>query len=86
MAKSLYITSTQTRSGKSLIVLGIMQLLLRDIRIVGFFRPIINPPGNKGKDFDIDLVLSHFYMGLRYEETYAYTMEEAENDQFGPPV
>ena len=79
MAKSLYITPTQTKSGKSLIVLGIMQLLLRDIRIVGFFRPIINPPENQGKDFDIDLVLSNFYIGLRYEETYAYTMEEAKN-------
>ncbi len=79
MSKSLYITPTETRSGKSLIVLGIMQLLLRDIRMVGFFRPIINPPETSDKDFDIDLVLSHFYIGLRYEETYAYTMEEAKN-------
>ena len=79
MAKSLYITPTETRSGKSLIVLGIMQLLLRDIRMVGFFRPIINPPETGGNDYDIDLVLSHFYIGLRYEETYAFTMEEAKN-------
>ena len=79
MSKSLYITPTETRSGKSLIVLGIMQLLLRDIRMVGFFRPIINPPETGDKDFDIDLVLSHFYIGLRYEETYAYTMEDAKN-------
>lgn len=80
MAKSLYITPTETRSGKSLIVLGIMQLLLRDIRKVGFFRPIINNhQEHNEKDYDIDLVLSHFYIGLRYEETYAYTMEEAKN-------
>ena len=77
MANSLYITPTETRSGKSLIVLGIMQLLLKDIRIVGFFRPIINPPASGGKDHDIDLVLSNFYIGLQYEETYAYTLEEA---------
>lgn len=77
MAKSLYIAPTETKSGKSLIVLGIMQLLLKDIRIVGFFRPIINPPEKNGKDHDIDLVLSYFYIGLRYEETYAFTMEEA---------
>jgi phosphate acetyltransferase len=79
MAKGLYLTPTETRSGKSLIVIGIMQLLLRDIRKVGFFRPIINPPDKDGKDNDINLVLSHFYIGLRYEETYAYTMEEAKN-------
>ncbi len=77
MANSLYITPTETRCGKSLIVIGIMQLLLKDIRKVGFFRPIINPPVSNGKDYDIDLVLSYFYLGLRYEETYAYTMEEA---------
>jgi phosphate acetyltransferase len=79
MAKSLYIIPTETRSGKSLIVLGIMQLLLKDIRIVGFFRPIIDPLEKNAKDYDIDLVLSHFYIGLRYEETYAFTMEEAKH-------
>jgi phosphate acetyltransferase len=56
-----------------------MQLLLRDIRKVGFFRPIINVPETADKDYDIDLVLSHFYLGLRYEETYAYTLEEAKH-------
>ncbi|WP_020586401.1 phosphate acetyltransferase [Desulfobacter curvatus] len=77
MANSLYITTTETRSGKSLIVLGLMQLLLKDIRIVGFFRPIINPGPEETRDHDIDLVLSHFNIGLQYEETYAYTLEEA---------
>ncbi len=77
MANSLYITPTETRSGKSLVVLGIMQLLLKDIRIVGFFRPIINPGEKGARDHDIDLVLSHFYLGIQYEETYAYTLEEA---------
>ncbi|WP_321493437.1 phosphate acetyltransferase [uncultured Desulfobacter sp.] len=77
MANSLYITPTEIRSGKSLIVLGIMQLLLKDIRIVGFFRPIINPHEKGARDHDIDLVLSNFNIGLEYEETYAYTLEEA---------
>ena len=77
MSNSLYISPTETRSGKSLVVLGIMQLLLKDIRIVGFFKPIINPPKKGGRDHDIDLVLSHFYLGLQYEETYAYTLEQA---------
>ena len=42
MSKNLYITATESRSGKSAIVLGVMQMLLRDIRRVGFFRPIIS--------------------------------------------
>lgn len=77
MAKSLYITTTKAKSGKSSIVLGIMQLLLRDLHKVGFFRPVINPSEPGQKDHDIDLVLSHFYLGITYEDTYAYTMDEA---------
>lgn len=76
MAKSLYITATETRSGKSAIVLGVMQMLLRDIRRVGFFRPIINDDSER-KDHDIDLVLSQYYLGLQYDETYALTMSQA---------
>ncbi len=68
MSKSLYITTTKSRSGKSSIVLGIMQLLLRNLHKVGFFRPVINPIAEGQKDHDIDLVLSHFYLGLTYEE------------------
>jgi phosphate acetyltransferase len=77
MSKSLYITTTKSRSGKSSIVLGIMQLLLRNLHKVGFFRPVINPLAAGQKDHDIDLVLSHFYLGLTYEDTYAYTLDEA---------
>ncbi len=77
MATSLYITTTKSRSGKSSIVLGIMQLLLRNLHKVGFFRPVINPTKPGQKDHDIDLVLSHFYLGLTYEDTYAYTLDEA---------
>ena len=76
MAKSLYISTTNARSGKSTIVLGIMQLLLRDLQNVGFFRPIINPEEGE-RDHDVDLVLSHFYLGMRYEDTYAMTLDEA---------
>lgn len=76
MAKSLYITTTNARSGKSTIVLGIMQLLLRDLNNVAFFRPIINPTEGE-RDHDINLVLSHFYLGMRYEDTFAMTLDEA---------
>ena len=79
MAKNLYITSINAESGKSAIALGVMELLLRDIRKVGFFRPIINPRGPGERDHDIDLILSHFYLGLQYNETYAVTLDEAKH-------
>lgn len=77
MAKNLYITSINAESGKSAITLGVMQLLLRDIRKVGFFRPIINPSKPDERDHDINLILSHFYLGLQYSDTYAVTLSDA---------
>ncbi len=79
MAKNLYITSINAESGKSAIALGMMELLLRDIRKVGFFRPIINPSASGERDHDIDLILSHFYLGLQYEDTYAVSLNEAKH-------
>ncbi len=79
MAKNLYITSINAESGKSAIALGVMQLLLRDIRKVGFFRPIINPNTPEERDHDINLILSHFYLGLQYNDTYAVTLDEAKH-------
>ncbi len=77
MAKNLYITSINAESGKSAVVLGLMELLLRDIRRVGFFRPIISPLQEDDRDHDINLILSHFYLGLQYEQTYAVTLDKA---------
>ena len=80
MAKNLYVTATEGRSGKSAVVLGMMQLLLRNLRKVAFFRPIINQPQTNGaRDHDIDLVLKHFDLDIPYEETYAYTSQDARN-------
>jgi len=77
MSTNLYITGTESRTGKSAIVLGVMQLLLRDVQRVAFFRPIISTPARAKKDHDINLILSQFYLGMRYEDTYAYTIQEA---------
>ncbi|MBD3306616.1 phosphate acetyltransferase [candidate division KSB3 bacterium] len=78
MANNLYITATEARSGKSAISLGVMEMLLRKIRKVGFFRPIINvdPQSNK-RDDDINLIASHFKLEIPYEQMYGYTDEEA---------
>ena len=41
MAKSVYITGTGPGSGKSVVVLGVMELLAGHGRKVGFFRPLV---------------------------------------------
>lgn len=77
MAKNLYIIATEARSGKSAICLGVMQQLLKDFQRVAFFRPIISGAAEGKKDHDINLILSQFYLNMRYEETYAYTLDQA---------
>ncbi|MBW1942993.1 MAG: phosphate acetyltransferase [Deltaproteobacteria bacterium] len=78
MSGSLFITATEARSGKSLISLGVMEMLHRKIDRVGFFRPLINgDPETKERDNDIELISTRFNLGIPYEKMYAYTTSEA---------
>ncbi|WP_291325961.1 phosphate acetyltransferase [Desulfovibrio sp. UCD-KL4C] len=77
MSNCLYIAATEARSGKSAIVLGVMQLLLTHVRKVAIFRPIIHDNFGGGRDHDIDLILRHFQLPQKYETTYVYTQSEA---------
>ncbi len=77
MANNLYVINTEPRSGKSAICLGLMQMLRRNIRKVGFFRPIINARVEGKVDHDIHLILTRFQLPQSHEEAYAYTLEEA---------
>lgn len=72
MANSLYIAATEARSGKSLVALGLMEMLLRKINKVAFFRPI----SLKDHDHDIELISSQFNLKIPYEHMYGLTTEE----------
>jgi phosphate acetyltransferase len=67
MSNNLYITAMEPRSGKSVVLLGIMEMLSRHIRQIGFFRPVIH--STPEFDNDIQLVLSRYNRELLYEET-----------------
>ena len=73
MAEKLYITATEGRSGKSAICLGVMEMLLRKIHRVGFFRPIVS----RRDDDDIALIASRFALDIPTEQMYGFTMDEA---------
>ncbi|MBW1855407.1 MAG: AAA family ATPase, partial [Deltaproteobacteria bacterium] len=80
MADNLFITATEARSGKSAVSLGVMEMLIRKICRVGFFRPIINvDPGSEKRDNDIDLISTHFKLDIPYENMFGYTATEASN-------
>jgi phosphate acetyltransferase len=76
MTDSLYIATTQPHCGKSLISLGITELLLRRTSRVGVFRPIISDNSAETRDKNIDLLLQQFDLPIRYEDSYVYTRSE----------
>ena len=74
MSNTLYITSMAPRSGKAVISLGVMEMLSRRIRKIGFFRPII-PEGDP--DNNIQLILKRYALDIPYEAMFAYTHDAA---------
>ncbi len=77
MPNNLYVTATEERSGKSVIVLGIMQMLLNQLHRVAFFRPIINDHVEEKPDHDITLIIDYFELEQEYETCYGCTLKKA---------
>ncbi|MFC1765681.1 phosphate acetyltransferase [Planctomycetota bacterium] len=75
MLKNLYIATTGPRSGKSLVLLGVMELLSRRVGRLGFFRPVIRD--GEGPDNDIELVRQRYQLEGAYESFYGMTRMEA---------
>ncbi len=76
MSRAIYIATVEAESGKSIITLGLMRILLGRTKKVGYFRPIIEVPDKTKKDNHIETVLSHFKLEMDYEECYALTGAE----------
>ncbi|MBN1338757.1 MAG: phosphate acetyltransferase [Bacteroidales bacterium] len=75
MSNNLFIAAADADSGKSLISLGIMEILSRQLKRVGFFRPIITTGDEK--DTDISLISERYNLALEYEEMFGITTVEA---------
>ena len=76
MIKAIYIATSEPDSGKSIVTLGLMRLLLGKTKKVGYFRPIIDELPNGVKDNHIETVLTHFDLDMDYEDCYALTGTE----------
>lgn len=76
MSRAIYIATGEAESGKSMITLGLMRILLGRTRKVGYFRPIIEIADPAEKDNHIDTILSHFELDMDYEDCYALTGAE----------
>jgi phosphate acetyltransferase len=76
MANNLYLASLEPDSGKSLVALGLMEMLSRRTGGVGYFRPVIG----SGQPLDprIALVLGRYHLALDPEDMYAFTAPQVE--------
>jgi phosphate acetyltransferase len=76
MSKGIYVATIEPNSGKSIVVLGLMRMLLGKTAKVGYFRPIIGDKENGELDNHINTVLSHFELDINYKKAYAFTRSE----------
>lgn len=76
MKKGIYITNIGTHTGRSVVTLGVMKLLLSKVNKVGYFRPIIGDYPHGKRDNHIETVLSYFNIDIEYKEAYGFTMSQ----------
>ncbi len=76
MSKGIYVATIEPNSGKSVVVLGLMRMLLGKTAKVGYFRPIIEDLETGEMDNHINTVMSHFELDINYKKTYAFTRNE----------
>jgi phosphate acetyltransferase len=76
MATSLYLASLEPESGKSLVALGLMEMLSCRTDGVGYFRPVI--PAGERTDARIELIAHRYRLSQAPSEMYAYTAAQVE--------
>ena len=77
MTKAVFIATAEPYSGKSLVALGLVNMLLGQAHRVGYFKPIIDYDPAQQPDPHLDTVARYFQLPLPYAEAYAYTRPEA---------
>lgn len=75
MSKSLYVTAIEPDSGKSLVALGIANVISHRVNKMGIFRPVIRDDSTP--DNDTELIRTQFSIDLPYESSYAATYSSA---------
>lgn len=76
MSKAIYIASSEPNSGKSVITLGLMNILLGKLRKIAYFKPVIVENSISHKDINIETMIDHFKLETTYKDCYAFTYHE----------
>jgi len=78
MIKSIFISSAEPFSGKSLITMGVFEAILRKTPKVAFFKPIIRDQNGDNKDKNIKLICSRYNLTQSYQDTFVYYRKDAQ--------
>ena len=75
MTNAIYLATSEPYSGKSIIALGLMNLLAARAEKIMYFKPVIN---SKSPELDnhIQLMISHFNLSTAYNDMYVFTRNE----------
>src|SRR5688500_226770 len=76
MNKSIFIATAEPNTGRSIISLGLMNMLLSKLKKIGYFKPIINADPKERKDVHIETILNYVELPVPYADTYAFTRED----------
>ncbi len=77
MTKTIFIATAEPYSGKSIIALGLVDMLMHKAKKIGYFKPIINWAPKEALDPHIETIITNFNLPLQYDDTYAFVREEA---------
>jgi phosphate acetyltransferase len=90
LSKNVFIATSEPYCGKSVIALGLVNMLLGKTNKVGYFKPIINNDPEKNKDDHIVTVTEYFGLAVNYDDAYAFTRSQAlqmiENERQGEMI
>ncbi len=73
MNKAIYIATSEKNSGKSIVTLGLMSMLINKTAKVGYFRPIVEDFDEGNLDNHIETVIKNFGLDISYQDAYAIT-------------
>jgi len=76
LTRSLYVTAFESQSGKSVVALGLMELLSARVERVGYFRPIV--PSGAEHDHQIELMRRRYSLPAPYEAMHGLSDDEAQ--------
>ncbi|HZX74642.1 MAG TPA: phosphate acetyltransferase, partial [Cyclobacteriaceae bacterium] len=75
MTNAIYLTTSEPYAGKSIIALGLVNLLAARTEKIAYFKPVISGERNQ-KDHHLDTVSKHFKLHIPYEDMFVFTRNE----------